>query len=162
MRWFLDIFTRDADPEPQAISAAGEVGGRIDITGIVEAIEASNDLKSPLDGSPAVALHYVAHIRAVGQHTEEIDGLVIQGSEGRDFILRDDSGAALIQLEPGSSVARLHAHVITTHGAGNEINVEAIVPGDRVRVRGRIRAVLDEAEARWCCVVQANELEHAQ
>ncbi|PRQ06266.1 hypothetical protein [Enhygromyxa salina] len=158
MRWLLDLFTRDADPEPHAISASGEVGALVDISGIVEAIE---PLKHPLDGSDAVALNYVAHVRSGTELTEAIEGLLIEGSQGCDFILRDESGAALIELEPGDSVARLHEHVITTHGAGNEINVEAIVPGERVRVRGKVRAVVDDGEPRWCCVVQANELEHA-
>ena len=160
MRWLLHLLTRE-DPEPSTIATLEslDVGEAVDVTGTIELLD--EGLRNPLDGEPAVALHYEITPRRYGDYHVPVSFECYQGAS---FLLRDATGVAVVEIEAGEDVAAFHRHHVEVYGAGNPTTVEQMGPGDRVRVRGHIRARADPraaTEAERACVIGADAVEHS-
>lgn len=162
MHWFKRLFTREVDPEPRRIEELHELGDRVELVGRVESLSV---LHSPLDHEPAVVIRY--H----GRPTAGIDrqtpfaatGDSVDVHQAINFVLRDSSGAALIELDAGVDVGEVHQRLLDTYGAALELEVELICPGDAVRVQGHVRGRSDGGSPHrreaWTAVVVAESVE---
>ncbi|MCA9713372.1 MAG: hypothetical protein KC468_01615, partial [Myxococcales bacterium] len=104
--------------------------GRVVITGVIESLEDGDALACPLSGELAVVVHYVARTRGMSSRAYGIAGdaldIVRRAHEGRDFLLRDSSGAALILVDAGEDVLRLHDTLFEQHGLSLEPDTELV------------------------------------
>ncbi|MGB1013070.1 MAG: hypothetical protein ACPG4T_02965 [Nannocystaceae bacterium] len=139
MGWISNLlsrFRRRYTPVELIASATGWV----EIVGTIEALEV---LHCPLTGDDAVAIYYRAV--APGATSRSYAGLLgdafhitSQGRQALDFLLRDDSGAALIRMDRGPDVAGIHAQLSQRHGLELTADTELLRPGQHVRVRGYV------------------------
>ncbi|PRP97703.1 hypothetical protein ENSA5_32100 [Enhygromyxa salina] len=164
MRWLDRLLSREGPYVARQIAELRATDSRVELAGEVEALEL---LRDPVDDEPAVVLNYRARRPGVAQRYFGIHGSEgeIEAYEATNFVLRDASGAALIQVERGGDVGQLHAKLREQFGVDLQASVEQVGPGDRVRVRGRLRAhsVGGSPHRRepWTVVVILDELEDA-
>jgi hypothetical protein len=142
----LRLFSR---PYRRSPAIASLTAGRVEIQGRVEALE---ELVSPLTGERAVAMHYRASTPSAVGAFGELPGnalrLAVSGSQGRDFVLRDESGAALIRVARGRDIEKLHADLVDRHGLGLRAEASLIESGQRVLVRGQVVEVFSDSPHR--------------
>lgn len=162
MRWLDRLLGRGGSYFGCRISEIATVDQRVEIEGQVEALSVLHD---PITGEPAVVLDYQARKPGVAQRYFGIDerDRGIAATQAVDFVLRDPTGAALIEVARGGDVGRLHQRMHEEFGIGLDATVDRIAAGDRIRVRGRVRT-LDEGSSPhrrepWMVVVVAEELE---
>ena len=98
--WLSRLFSRRYE---RAQSIAGLETGRVEVSGRVEPLD---ELVSPLTGQPGVALHYRASTPSATRGAfGELPGhglrLAMECSQAVDFLLRDESGAALVRVVAG-------------------------------------------------------------
>jgi hypothetical protein len=137
MHWLTRWFTREPDPERVEVAGVSEIGQRVELRGRVEPLDL---LYCPVTHEPAVVVHYrgLPKLR-IENETPFADrgGVVVQ--QTTTFVLRDKSGAALVEMVPGVDVVEVHQRLLQTYGAALDLDVELICPGDEVRVEGRVR-----------------------
>ena len=144
------------------IAELAELGEFVELEGSAEALQVIYD---PVGGREALMLKYSALVRerADSQLGFNDPAAIISHSQGASFVLRDASGAALIEVEGGDNLEAVHAQLLEVYGAGIEVRVEALEPGDRVRVRGRVRTLSAESSphrgAAWRAVLHEVEVE---
>ena len=77
----------------------------------------------------------------------------------------DDAEAPQIEVEAGEDLEQVHSSLLSSYGAGIEVHVEAITPGEAVRVRGRVRSVVSDGSphrgAAWSAVIGDAEIERS-
>jgi len=132
----LSRFRRRYKPTPLIAAATGWV----EIVGTVEALEV---LQCPLTGDDAVAVYYRAVVpgatsRSYAGLMGEAFHITSQGRQALDFLLRDDSGTALIRMDRGPDVVALHAQLSDRHGLELTADTELLRPGQHVQVRGYV------------------------
>jgi hypothetical protein len=161
VRWLDRLLGRRGAYLGRPISAVAAVGERVELEGRVEALTV---LRDPIAGEPAVVMDYRARRPGVAQRYfglhEGKDG--VEASEAVDFVLRDRTGAALIEVERGVDVGELHRRLREEFGIELEATVERLTPEDAIRVRGRVRELKEGSPHRrepWTVVVTADELE---
>lgn len=127
-------------------------------------------LIDPIDGSPAVALHYRASANGVvaGITGGGVDQLAV-ADQCVDFLLTDATGTALIEVQPGTgtgtgtgmNVADVHRRALETYGAVMRVDVDAVRQGARVRVHGVVGRLREGSPHRlqYTVVVQATSFE---
>lgn len=164
VRWLDRLLSREGPYLPCRIGELSELGSRVELCGEVEPLEL---LVDPIEGEAAVVLDYQAQRPALTQrywgiHSTEGN---IEAYQATNFILRDPSGAALIQVQPGADLGKLHANLRQEFGVELQASVERVGPGDRVCVRGRVSERSDEGSPHrrepWSVVVILDELEDA-
>src|SRR5690554_4030822 len=162
MRWLDRLLGRSGGYSDCSISELAVVDQRVAIEGQVEALSVLHD---PISGEPAVVLDYRARKPGVAQRYFGIDerDRGITATQAVDFVLRDPTGAALIEVARGGDVDALHQRMHEEFGIGLDATVDRIAAGDRIRVRGRVRTVDDGSSPHrrepWTVVVMAEELE---
>ena len=115
---------------------------RVEIVGVVEALE---PVLCPVSGRPAVALEYTAWPQS---STLGIDGAGAYSSrafqvkyhQAADFVLCDGPHRALIRVDPGRDLLRVHRELLARHGVGLRSEQHLIAAGARVRVIGRVES----------------------
>lgn len=163
MRWLARLL-KLGSPEytRRRVDELVRVDEQVEIEGVVEAVELLHD---PLSGEPAVVLNYLARRPGVAARyfsiqTNEGD---VEAYQATNFVVRDDSGAALIEVGRGTQIAELHAELLERFGVNLEAEVERVGPGDRIRVRGRVRRQAEGGSPHrrepWTAVVILDELE---
>jgi len=164
MSWFRRLFTRLA-PVPRRVAELEEVGEFVELRGIVEALRV---LHNPLDGSEAVMLNYSARMLSrVDQQVELFfdESTTTRLAQGASFLLRDQSGVVMIEVEGGDDVEAAHEGLISRFGAGFDFNVDIIAPGDEVVVHGRVRELVaggsPHRSAGWTAVIGDARIELA-
>jgi len=144
--WLSRLFSR---PYRQTAAIAGLSQGPVEIEGRVEALE---ELVSPLTGERAVAMHYRASTPSAVGAFGELPGnalrLAVSCSQARDFVLRDESGAALVRVARGRDIEQLHADLVGRHGLGVRAEASLIETGQKVLVRGQVVEVLSDSPHR--------------
>jgi hypothetical protein len=162
VRWLDRLLSREGPYLPSQIGAVSGPGSRVEVCGEVEALELLHD---PIDGEPAVVLNYHAHRPALTQrywgiHSTEGN---VEAYQATNFLLRDPTGVALIHVQPGGDLAKLHDNLRNEFGVELQASVERIGPGARVRVRGRVGEQSDSGSPHrrvpWSVVVILDELE---
>jgi hypothetical protein len=162
MRWLDRLLGRVGPYQPRQIAAIDHTDTRVEIEGEVEALELLHD---PIDGTAAVVIEYHAQRPGFAQRFFGIDDVAAQiaGCQATNFVLRDASGAALIEVERGADIAQLHRRLREQFGVGLQVHVEHVAPGDTVRLRGRVRARADHGSPHrrepWAVIVTLDELE---
>jgi hypothetical protein len=157
MRWLDRLLARAGPYQPRQIAAIEHTDTHVEIEGKVEALELLYD---PIDGTAAVVLEYRAQQRFFG-----LDDMAahMAGCQATNFVLRDASGAALIEVARGADIAQLHRHLREKFGLGLEVRIEHVAPGDSIRLRGRVRARADQGSPHrrepWAVIVTLDELE---
>lgn len=162
MRWLDRLLARRRGYESSRIAGIEAVDQDVELEGQVEPLSL---LWDPITGEPAVALDYDARTPGITQRYfgihERPGGIAAR--QAVDFVLRDSTGGALIEVDRGGDVGELHRRLRGEFGIGLQATIERLGPGDRVRIRGRVRA-LDEGSSPhrrepWTVVVTAHELE---
>lgn len=146
----------------------GAAGHRVELTGELNLLE---PVHSPVDGRAGALLSYAALARSaagrlhfgVGQSALD---LRYEAEQGRDFILRDASGAVLVRVDPGRDVSAFHDELRAQHGVELDAETRVLGEGDRVRVRGEVLDGGDGAHthphrAEYRAVVRAHAIERA-
>jgi hypothetical protein len=162
MRWLDRLRPRRSGYESSRIGAIEAVDQDVELEGQIEPLSL---LWDPISGEPAVVLDYEARTPGITQRYfgihERPGGIAAR--QAVDFVLRDATGGALIEVERGGDIGELHRRLRGEFGIGLQANIERVGPGDRVRIRGRVRS-LDEASSPhrrepWTVVVTAHEVE---
>jgi hypothetical protein len=162
MRWIDRLLARPGPYQRRQIAAIERGDTRVELEGEVEALELLHD---PVDGTAAVFLEYHARRPGFAQRLFGIDDVAaeIAGCQATNFVLRDASGAALIEVDRGADIGGLHRRLREEFGVQLEVRVEHVVPGDTVRLRGRVRAWADHGSPHrrepWAVIVALDELE---
>lgn len=162
MRWLDRLLARRGGYDHSQISAIAAVDQAVVLEGQIEALSL---LQDPVSGVPAVVLDYAARTPGVTQRyfgIHEGHG-GIAAHQAVDFVLRDASGAALIEVERGGDVGELHRRLQADFGIGLDAQVQRVGPGDRVRVRGHVRSLGGRSSPHrrepWTVTVFADEIE---
>lgn len=141
MRWLDRLLARWSPATHLPIAGLERAGQLVEIEGRIEALGL---LEDPISGTPAVLIHYRARIPGVGQRyfgvleTRRVADLVL----AVDFVLRDETGAARIVVASKlPDVAELHVRLLEQFGVALMPEVELMVPGEWIRVRGRVRSL---------------------
>lgn len=162
MRWIHRLLGRVSPYQRRQIAAIDHDDTRVELEGEVEALELLYD---PIDGTAAVLLEYHARRPGFAQRFFGVDDVAaeIVGCQATNFVLRDGSGAALIEVARGADIPELHRRLYEQFGVELEVRVAYVAPGDRVRLRGRVRARADHGSPHrrepWAVVVALDELE---
>ncbi|MCB9748709.1 MAG: hypothetical protein H6713_01755 [Myxococcales bacterium] len=133
---FLDLFSRRYHALD---SIAAATAGRVELVGAIETLEEDEALLCPLTGEPAVIVRYLGRARGVSAPEGFFgDGqdIIIRAHQGRDFLIRDETGAAMIQVRAGDDLIALHGRMLETHGFALHAETDYLAPGERVVVRG--------------------------
>jgi hypothetical protein len=162
MRWLDRLLARSGGYSSSRISALEVIHQDVELEGQVEALSL---LWDPLSGEPAVLLDYDARPPGVAQRYfgihERNGGIVAR--QAVDFVLRDPTGGALIEVDRGRDISELHRRLRSEFGIGLQATSDRVAPGDRVRIRGRVRALGEGSSPHrrepWTVVVSAHELE---
>ena len=162
MGWLAKLFRQKSYTPVDSVAEI--TGGRIEITGQVEALES---VVCPLSGVLAVAVHYRAHApgiaaRAYGGMTGGALDVSIECREARDFLLRDATGAILVLVPHGQSVGWVHADQSEKHGLDLHAETSLVSPGQRIRIRGKIVQQVDSSPHRgepYTSVMRAESIE---
>jgi hypothetical protein len=115
--------------------------GRVELAGVVEAIDALSD---PLSGEACVAIEYRAWPPST---TPGMDGTVggrafeVQARQAVEFFLRNGEARILVRPETGSDIAELHRDLLRRYGVNLRADVRIVPPHAMVRVVGTARAV---------------------
>jgi len=161
VNWLRRLFLGDT-PRPLTISEIARPGERVELSGIVEALDV---ILNPLDSSEAVMLRYHAQIiaRADPQLGRLDRAAHVAYSQGVSFLLRDPSGVARVLVEPGEDLVSLHSDLLARYGPGIELEIFSVVPGDRVIVRGLVQEQIATSSphrsAAWTAVLAEVEVE---
>jgi hypothetical protein len=162
VRWLDRLLGRRGGYDRSQISAIAAVGQAVELEGQIEALSVVHD---PISGEPAVVLDYAARTPGITQRyfgIHEGEG-GISAREAVDFVLRDSTGAALIEVDRGGDVGELHRRLQSDFGIDVDATTERVGPGDRVRIRGRVRALEDRSSPHrrepWTTTVVAEEIE---
>lgn len=164
MRWLDRLLARRGGYTSCRISAIEAVDQAVELEGEVEGLSL---LRDPIFGEPAVVLEYTARTPGVTQRYFGIHGTEAGLAVGQavDFVLRDPTGAARIEVESGADVGELHRRLRAEFGIDLDSQVQRVEPGDRVRIRGRVRSLGDQSSPHrrepWSIVVRADEIELA-
>lgn len=141
MRWLDRLLARWTPPKRQPIAMLERAGEVVEIEGRIEALGL---LEDPVTGASAVLIHYRARIPGVGQRyfgvleTRQVADRVI----AVDFMLRDQTGAARIVVAGARQDAvDLHLRLLEQFGVALMPEVDLMVPGEWIRVRGRVRSL---------------------
>ena len=163
MRWLSRLLNRSTPAyTPRRVDELSTVEEAVELEGVVEAVEV---LQDPLSGEPAVVLNYLARRPAAAQLYFSIQANEgdIEAYQATNFVIRDDSGAALIEVAQGTDIAKLHAELLERFGVNLEAEIERVGPGERIRVRGRVRRQATGGSPHrreaWTAVVTLDELE---
>jgi hypothetical protein len=162
MHWLDRLLARGGGYDRSRISAIGAVDQHVELEGQIEALSV---LWDPISGEPAVVLDYDARTPGLAQRYFGIHGNDggIAARQAVDFVLRDATGGALIEVERGGDVGELHRRLRGEFGIGLQASIERVAPGDRIRIRGRVRALDGGSSPHrrepWTVVVIAHELE---
>lgn len=114
--------------------------GMVEIEGTVRPLEV---LEDPVDGRRCVALEYRAWPPST---TAGVDGAAVVGDrafqvavgQAVEFLLEANGRSVLVRPQPGTDVGARHRALAAQYGINLRTDVECIVPGDRVVVRGRV------------------------
>ncbi len=161
MRWLDRLRSRLQGYAPRRVGELVRAGARVELEGQIEAL---TQLEDPLEGAPAVVLRYRARSPGISQRYFGIpdDRGTMEGFQATDFVLRDASGAALIQVERGGDLGELHRRLHAEFGIGLQVELERLAAGDTVRVRGHVRELVGGGSPHrrepWSVVVVAEEL----
>lgn len=138
MRWLNRLLGRERSYTTRRIAAITEHDTWVELEGEVEALTL---LRDPLDGQDAVLLDYRARRPGLARRYFGVHdvGATIEGQQGTNFVLRDASGSALIEVEPGGDIGQLHRRLLAEFGVDLLADSDRVSPGDRIRVRGRVR-----------------------
>lgn len=162
MRWLDRLLARAGPYQRRQIAAIQHGDTRVELHGEVEALEL---LVDPVDGTAAVLIEYHAQRPGSANRLFGLDEVAaeIGGCQATNFVLRDASGAALIEVDRGADIAQLHRRLREEFGVGLEVRVEHVVPGATVVLRGRVRALADHGSPHrrepWAVIVTLDELE---
>ncbi len=161
MNWLRRFFLGNT-PRPRQISEIEGSGERVELRGVVEALDV---ILNPLDSSEAVMLRYQAQIMArADPQLGRLDRAAhVAYSQGVSFLLRDPSGVARVQVEPGEDLVAIHSDLLARYGPGIELDISAVEPGEQVIVRGRVQeriaAGSPHRSAAWTVVLADVEVE---
>lgn len=164
MRWLDRLLSRQRDPVARRIESVTREDTRVELEGEVEALGLLHD---PLTGQAAVILNYRARRPGLAPRYFGIQdsGGALDAFQATNFLLVDGGGMALIEVAPGSDIAALHRRLSDEFGVDLRASTEHIGPGDRIRVRGRVRAWPDEQSPHrrepWSVIVRLDEVERA-
>jgi len=167
VRWFERLFSkRVKSPQPKRIADLDEPGELVELVGEVEALALLHD---PVDHEPAVILHYHAgptsHLRSLLNVEAPFadTGGSLEVHQATNFVLRDASGAALIEVDPGVDVGAAHQRMLGLYNALINVDIDLIAPGDRVRIQGRVRSGVAQGSPHrredWSAVVRMESVE---
>lgn len=127
--------------------AAATAHERVLLEGVVEVLE---PVLCPVSGRPAVAVEYTAWPQS---STLGIDGagayasraFQVKHQQAADFVVCDGPHRALVRVEPGSDLLRVHRELLARHGVGLRSEQHLIAAGARVRVVGRVEGTAPSA-----------------
>jgi hypothetical protein len=164
MGWLSRLFGRGTPPTVTIASlAADPPSARVAVEGRVEIVE---PVLCPLSGDPAVIVEYEARApgfaaRAYGLREQGAVRLVSELVQAADFVLTDGTGRAVIRVDRGSDVNRIHAELSARHGIELSARTRLIRPGERVRVFGRVQGATGSPHRRPAddLFVDADEIE---
>jgi hypothetical protein len=158
--WLSRLFSRRYALS-DAIGALAE--GAVEVRGRVEPLD---ELVSPLTGLRGVFMRYRASTPSAVRAFGELPGTglryAVEAAQGNDFVLRDDSGAALIRLPRGRDISELHADLVDRHGLELEAEDSMIEAGQTVIVRGKVVQLLRDSPHRsegYRAVLEADSVE---
>jgi hypothetical protein len=141
VRWLDRLLACWSSPERLPIAALERTGQLVEVEGRIEALRL---LEDPVQGASAVLIHYRARIPGLGQRyfgvleTRQVADLVVVV----DFVLRDETGAARIVVEgKGPDLVELHVRLLDQFGVALMPEVDLMVSGEWIRVRGRVRSL---------------------
>jgi len=117
--------------------------GRVRLEGTVRALEL---LTEPVDGRRCVAMEYRAWPPST---TLGVDGAAVVGarafqvaaSQAVEFLLEAGGKSILVRPQSGDNVVERHAALEAQYGLNLRTEVQCVVPGDVVRVEGRVSYV---------------------
>ena len=161
MNWLRRLFLGE-QATPRHVAELETPGELVELRGIVETLGV---ILNPLNGSESVMLHFSARIsaRADPQLGLLDQAALVEFRQGTNFLLRDASGVAMIEVETGDNIVEEHGRLLTQYGPGIEVDVNAISPGDRIVVRGRVRervaTTSPHRSATWSAVVTKPTIE---
>jgi len=142
VRWLDRLLARTQSPDLRAIASLDRAGEVVEIEGRIKALGL---LEDPLSGTPAVLIHYRARVPGVSQRYFGVPDAreVAEVVRSVEFVLRDDSGVARIVVEGEGTrdLVALHRELHEQFGVALLAESELLEPGDRVRVRGRVRSL---------------------
>ncbi len=115
---------------------------------VIGRVEALSTLPEPLTGEPCIAIEYRASPPSVLSVTgipHSTRAYTVTARQSADFMLSD--GTVTLRVDASEltnqDVGELHAHLLAEHGLGLEVSIATILPGDQVKVRGRVVNVLE-------------------
>ena len=161
MNWLRRLLQGNA-PRARQISEIEGPGERVELRGVVEPLDV---ILNPLDSSEAVMLSY--HVQILARADPQLGRLDraahVVHTQGVSFLLRDASGVARVQVEPGDDLIAIHSDLLARYGPGMELDIFAVEPGDRVVVRGRVQEQIaagsPHRSASWTAVLIDAEVE---
>jgi len=162
VNWLRRLFLGE-QATPRHVAQLDQPGELVELRGIVETLQSV--ILNPLDGSESVMLHYSARIfaRADPQLGLLDQAAVVEFRQGVNFLLRDPSGVAMIEVQAGDDIVEEHGRLLAQYGPGIELDVETISPGDRIIVRGRVRervaTTSPHRSATWSAVIHNPAIE---
>jgi hypothetical protein len=114
--------------------------GRVEVEGIVEAVEA---LVDPIQGDACVAVEYRAWPPSTtlgmdGAATVGGRAFQIEAGQAVEFALRQGARQILVRPDTGQDVAALHRDLLRRYGVNLRADVHIVVPGARLRVVGHL------------------------
>lgn len=128
---------------PRAPEIASAGAGQVELVGVVGFGDVDDELRCPLTDARACVVYYSAS--APGVTSRSYGGVLgnaldvgARTREARDFVLRDDSGAALIRVQRGGDVNEMHRRMIEHYGLDLRAETDLLLPGERVAVRGEV------------------------
>ena len=115
--------------------------GRVEVEGIVEAIET---LVDPIDGDPCVAVEYRAWPPSTtlgmdGGSTVGGRAFQIEAGQAVEFALRQGERQLLVRPDPGRDVAALHRDLVRRYGVNLRADVHIVEPGTTLRIVGDLQ-----------------------
>jgi len=127
--------------------------GPIRVEGTVQVFDPDALIGDPISGDLCVFAHYEAHMPSYAQRLMIAGGggpmnLVAKSAQGTEFLLRDDSGVALIRPSAGADLLALHHELLSRHGFEMQAATLIVRAGDRVRVHGQVLRIIEGSPMR--------------
>ena len=146
---FWDRFFRRRRSTPIGLAKEGPV----QIEGTVEVFDPDEMLGDPISGDLCVFAHYEAHMPSYAQRLMISGGggpmnLVAKSAQATEFLVRDETGIALVRPPPGADLLALHHELLSRHGFEMQASTALIRLGDRVRVQGQVLRIMEGSPMR--------------
>lgn len=127
--------------------------GPVQLEGRVEVFDPDELLGDPISGDLCVFAHYEAHMPSYAQRLMITGGggpmnLVAKSAQATEFLLRDESGLALVRPPCGANLLALHRELLSRHGFEMQASTALVRPGDRVRVQGQVLRIMEGSPMR--------------